>query len=219
MSRGLCQCGCGQPTPIAPRTDTRKGWSKGQPMRFVAGHGSRTTLPSPNPSGLCMCGCGQMTAISTATRKERGDVRGHHMRCVRGHSPQTETPPYLVEDRGYETPCWVWQRGRTGNGYGQETARRLAHRVYYESLVGPIPKGMQLDHLCRVRHCVNPAHLEPVTNAVNSRRGARAKLTPEAVRVIRRLPALGWSHREIARVFGVGKTTVGCALSSETWSV
>lgn len=48
---------------------------------------------------------------------------------------------------------------------------RGAHRISYEMLIGPIPSGLQLDHLCRVRHCVNPQHLEPVTNRVNSLRG------------------------------------------------
>jgi hypothetical protein len=48
---------------------------------------------------------------------------------------------------------------------------RLAHRVIYEYLVGPIPDGLSIDHLCRVRHCVNPAHLEPVTHRENVLRG------------------------------------------------
>jgi hypothetical protein len=47
----------------------------------------------------------------------------------------------------------------------------MAHRWSYEYHVGPIPDGLQLDHLCRVRRCVNPWHLEPVTNRVNSQRG------------------------------------------------
>jgi hypothetical protein len=47
----------------------------------------------------------------------------------------------------------------------------MAHRFSYLKLVGPIPEGLQIDHLCRVRHCVNPDHLEPVTNKENIRRG------------------------------------------------
>lgn len=71
--------------------------------------------------------------------------------------------------------CWEWTGALfQGTGYGQVWAdgtTRLAHRVVYELLVGPIPVGLDLDHLCRNRSCVNPAHLEPVTRRVNVQRG------------------------------------------------
>lgn len=71
-------------------------------------------------------------------------------------------------------PCWLWVAGTNRKGYGQFWGSRhpvLAHRFAYEILVGPIPLGMTLDHLCRVRHCVNAGHLEPVPNGVNILRG------------------------------------------------
>lgn len=73
-------------------------------------------------------------------------------------------------------PCWLWT-GATfpRGGYGQFRGRAgktvRAHRFSYEFVIGPIPTGLQLDHLCRVHHCVNPAHLEPVTNRENILRG------------------------------------------------
>ena len=69
--------------------------------------------------------------------------------------------------------CWLWTGAITG-GYGSfwiGTGTVRAHRFSYEHLVGPIPDGLVLDHLCRVTKCVNPAHLEPVTTAENVRRG------------------------------------------------
>jgi hypothetical protein len=70
--------------------------------------------------------------------------------------------------------CWLWRGARTGGGYGQliiDGRRTYAHRWAYESLVGDIPVGLQLDHLCRTRHCVNISHLEPVTVRENVLRG------------------------------------------------
>lgn len=67
--------------------------------------------------------------------------------------------------------CWIWLSGRNCDGYGLRSMGRLgcptAHRFVYECLVGPIPASLDLDHLCNVRCCVNPAHLEPVTTHEN----------------------------------------------------
>lgn len=80
---------------------------------------------------------------------------------------------YVVDD---ETGCWVWAAclskdgyGSIARGLGQGTAQ--AHRVSYELLVGSIPSGLCIDHLCRNRACVNPLHLEVVTLATNVLRG------------------------------------------------
>lgn len=69
--------------------------------------------------------------------------------------------------------CWEWTASLV-SGYGQfrHNGRIVrAHRFAYEQLVGPVPKGLELDHLCRNRRCVNPAHLEPVTQQENQLRG------------------------------------------------
>jgi len=72
------------------------------------------------------------------------------------------------------TGCWVWSSYIDPAGYGRFSLGGeacYAHRVSYEMKIGPIPNGLELDHLCRVRHCVNPAHLEPVIHQVNVSRG------------------------------------------------
>jgi HNH endonuclease len=76
------------------------------------------------------------------------------------------------------TECWVFIGGHDNHGYGRVWhlgAMRLPHRVTYEYYVAPIPFGLSLDHLCRVRACCNPTHLEPVTHHENVLRGNSVK--------------------------------------------
>lgn len=80
-------------------------------------------------------------------------------------------PMMFVDSRG----CWIWTRGLTAKRYGQMydgRSNRMAHVVIWEEFNGPVPAGLCLDHLCRVRSCVNPAHLEAVTMRENIMRGA-----------------------------------------------
>jgi hypothetical protein len=77
--------------------------------------------------------------------------------------------------------CWLWIGFVDPNGYGRSPIRSLlgrqAHRIVYCKLVRYIPNGKQLDHLCRLPSCVNPSHLEPVTNQENVKRGIRNQYT------------------------------------------
>lgn len=78
-----------------------------------------------------------------------------------------------------ENGCMRWHGSHTHDGYAQFRSRRAghmyAHRYAYELMVGPIPEGLQLDHLCKVRDCCTPDHLEPVTHAENTRRSDAGK--------------------------------------------
>lgn len=80
-----------------------------------------------------------------------------------------------------ETGCWEWQASKIDKGYPRFTVCRvhiLAYRYAYELLEGPVPEGLELDHLCRNPSCVNPGHLEPVTHLENTRRGHRDTKQP-----------------------------------------
>ena len=137
-------------------------------VQGVPGPGGFVVICDPNPSGLCMCGCGERAPIATRTDPTYGTVRGRPARYIRNHHRRLSPVEYTVNQ---ETGCWEWQRYVGPNGYGVAMGQVLAHRHMYERLVGPIPDGLVLDHLCRVRHCVNPAHLEAVTQRENLLRG------------------------------------------------
>jgi len=87
------------------------------------------------------------------------------------------------------TPCWLWMGNKDKLGYGRislggwEGKLTLTHRLAYELLIGPIPEGKELDHLCRNPSCVNPAHLEAVSHSTNLKRGLPGKIkNPQSVK-------------------------------------
>jgi hypothetical protein len=130
-------------------------------------------FPPPNPSGVCMCGCGGKAPIARQSWPKTGLLAGHPQRFIHGHQVRMRygksdfsKPDYTVDENG----CWVWNHG-TSNGYGK-CEGDYAHRVYYRRSIGPIPEGMILDHLCFNRPCVNPNHLEPVSDSANKSRSS-----------------------------------------------
>jgi hypothetical protein len=88
----------------------------------------------------------------------------------------------MIDEEGH----WLWQRYIHPNGYGcigLKTYRsQWAHRVSYEVFVGPIPQGLTIDHLCRIQRCVNPDHLEAVTQRENTLRAPTALATINAAK-------------------------------------
>jgi hypothetical protein len=86
-----------------------------------------------------------------------------------GPVPINPLTRYKINDNG----CWIWSGAVHKSGYGQikwDGKSTVAHRVIYSLLKGYIPQGLVLDHLCNVKLCVNPEHLEPVTYAINTQR-------------------------------------------------
>lgn len=120
-----------------------------------------------------------MTGVPGASR---GYCTKHYQRWQKYGRADIETPRMIRDDpmRRFWSyvqktdGCWLWTARLNQSGYGQFAiggAMPSVHRLSYEALVGPIPDGLQLDHLCRVRNCVRPDHLEPVTAHENMRRG------------------------------------------------
>ena len=135
-------------------------------------------------------------------------------------APVPFAPGHKVGHQVEPSGCWRWI-GAYVNGYGMmgipKTGRtNHAHRIYWERVHGPVPNGVEPDHLCRNRWCVNPAHMELVTRRINAQRGAKAKLNPEKVRAIRALVAAGGTtQRQIGLLFGVTNSTVSRVASGD----
>jgi hypothetical protein len=117
-----------------------------------------------------------------------------------------------------ENGCWIWQRA-LGQGYGHYYIGRrgyLAHRVVWALVNGPTDSA--LDHLCRVRACVNPDHLEPCHRAENCRRGRNAKINHEIAEQMRYMrESLGMTYEDIGAMFGVCGSTARKACIGQSW--
>jgi hypothetical protein len=174
----------------------------------------------------CECGCGLPAPLAKRTRRALGHVKGQPLRFITGHNRARERTPdserYLVEDRGYSSPCWIWRLAiNPQTGYGVTTVEgvaRNAHRESYERLVARLPDRVVLDHLCRNRACVNPAHMEPVTDAINLRRGDGCRLSEAQVVEIHSRAWAGELQKGIAAEFGIHPTHVSAIKLGKRWT-
>ncbi len=126
-------------------------------------------------------------------------------------------PLFTVDENG----CHVWARCKDKDGYGYFKRNRKAvsaHRYFYELNVGPIQPGLDLDHLCRNRACVNPAHLEPVPHVENARRGNVVKyMSIERAREVRWRRERGQSYAKIAAQMCITESLVGQIATNRCW--
>jgi hypothetical protein len=137
------------------------------------------------PKRTCMIDGCEKPAVS------RGWCNAHYIRWYRFGDPLWVHQAPTTADRFWAkvdktSSCWLWAGATERNGYGRFNVTKKnqipAHRWTYEQVNGPVPEGLELDHLCRVRNCVNPDHLEAVTHRENMRRsmsitGIRARQT------------------------------------------
>lgn len=159
-----------------------------------------------NPTGLCLCGCGEQAPLCPQSYRKRGITKGDPMDYVHGHNNRQKPEGYVVEDRGYETPCHIWTgRVSTGAGMVWRDGRNVpAYRDVYETVSGTnLNRKIHVHHKCEVRMCIRFDHLEAVT--VSQHRLRHFGISPQTVQAI--IEAEG-SQREIASRFGVSQGTV-----------
>ena len=183
--------------------------------------------------GYCECGCGQRTAIRCG--RPRRFVNGHQR--LRTREQQVQRALSLIDRQGGPESCWPWAGKVNANGYGiapAKTGERLAHRLTYRETLGDIPPGMFVCHHCDNPICCNPSHLFLGTPSDNSAdmwaKGRhkpftplgddhpRARLTAAVIPEIRRLCAERMTHREVAAMFGVCRSTITSVIRGWTWA-
>lgn len=170
----LCECGCGKPAPIAKKTARRIGHIKGEPVRFIQNHRPR----SPETCSIEGCCNPHDSRGWCSTHWRRWKLYGDPL-ALKSPKPYAERITEKIKIDSV-SGCWVWTDSLNSAGYGRiyfqpKGKPVLAHRLAYELFVGPVLDCLVLDHICRVRACVNPQHLEPVTFTENVRRGDAVK--------------------------------------------
>jgi hypothetical protein len=193
-------------TPRGPVEARASPWGAGQVRPQV----TELTLPDQPQEPRNRGGSGSGLTYPTPERL-RTRCKGDH-----GVPADRLARSYIVETSG----CWRWVKGTTGSGYGHFSLGSVyyqAHVIVWIVERGMPPAGLEPDHLCRNRWCVNPDCIEWVTHVENIRRGSRTFLTPDEVEAILTSVAAGFSQRAVARAHGIDHSTVSRIVSGERW--
>ena len=214
---------------LAP--DKKRGWIKGQPLRFVKGHGA-TGRPRTHYQRPCACGCGKMTwnkwAPGHMMRTEEGAYNRSFLKKYTARKPDEWVRDMLAntkpEDRGYETECWIWQGAlNKTNGYPCATLdgrTTTIHRRMWEFMhnVEFNDRLIVVHHKCEQVDCLNPDHHQAMTHGENIRASKNiTPLTEDDVRELRKLREEGWSVHELGEKFGIQGPSVYNILSGQNW--
>jgi hypothetical protein len=157
-----------------------------------------------------------LPGLAKQTSKKTGRVKGQPLLYCLGHN-RRKRARYTSVETGLGSPCWIWLLHKDRDGYGMERIGKRtvrAHRIAYEARYGPISDGVGLDHLCRVRACINPNHLEPVSQAENVRRGLTTRLTASDAEAIR---ASTEAQCVLAGRYGVTQGHISRIQSGQAW--
>lgn len=175
------------------------------------------------PYGYCHCGCGEQTPINPCNSYTQGYVKGEPRKYVNGHNNRSGPVAWKVEDRGFQTPCWVWQWTTSHFGHGQLMVGRgstrkstYAHKHEWEKVNGPVPGGYELHHLCEVPACCNPDHLALLTPQEHIQ--THSPLTEDDVREIRRRYAAGERQKDIADDYGFTQAYISLICTRKQWA-
>lgn len=178
VNKGICPVeGCGKPSKRRPLCSMHA-----ERMRV---HGS-LDLPARPRRECAVESCDRAVSSHGHCEAHHKRLRDHgelmaHVPIGRSRRPSEPLDVRFWADVDASGDCWEYTRRLTPGGYGSvrltrtddESRAMVAHRFAWQSLVGPIADGLELDHRCRNKVCVNPAHLDPVTPAENKRRVLR----------------------------------------------
>jgi hypothetical protein len=193
----------------------------------------------PFGHGLCCCGCGEKTNLASHDDARYGSVRGEPNRYIHGHGTRnnwTALPMtfWLHVNQNDLDGCWLWTGAVTGDGYGGitiEGRRFRVHRIAWElANERKIPDGLIVRHLCHVRLCCRPDHLELGTDWDNSQDMTKANrqakgeeipqhiLTEKQVLEVLALLDAKYEQKQIAREFNVSEATISMIKTGKVWA-